>query len=48
MYKIYISSCAGLSFTGIEVSTEDEAKALCKLYNEQDNTPYATHIYVKQ
>lgn len=47
MYKIYISSAAGLSYTGISCQTEQEAKGLCDKYNKQDPTPYACHVYRK-
>lgn len=46
-YRIYINSAAGLSYTGVWANTEEEAKALCKKYNEQDNSPYCKHIYIK-
>lgn len=45
MFKIYISAANGLSFTGITCRTEQEAKELCKKYNEQDDNPYCQHIY---
>ena len=47
MYKIYISSFAGLSYTGVSCQTEQEAKELCDKYNKQDPTPYACHVYKK-
>lgn len=44
-YKIYISSAAGLSYTGVWTETEEEAKELCRQYNEQDgHNPYCQHI----
>lgn len=48
MYKIYISSFNGLSYTGISVATEEKAKELCDKFNKQDDNPFATHIYVKE
>ena len=48
IYNIYISSAAGLSYTGVWATTEKEAKELCKKYNDQDkNNPYCQHIYKK-
>lgn len=47
MYRIYISSAAGLSYTGVWTNTEEEAKELCKKYNEQDDNPYCQHVYKK-
>lgn len=48
MYKIYISSAAGLNYTGVWTETEEEAKELCKKYNEQDgHNPYCQHVYKK-
>lgn len=47
MYKVYISSFNGLSYTGVWTTTEEEAKELCKKYNEQDNNPYCQHVYKK-
>ena len=44
-YRIYYSSAAGLDYTGVTCTSEEEAKALCKKYNSQDNTPYGRHIY---
>lgn len=45
MYRIYISSAAGLDYTGISCTTEEEAKELCKKYNKQDESPYCQHVY---
>lgn len=47
MYRICISSFNGLSFTGVTAETEEEARALCDKYNNQDNTPCCTHVYRK-
>ena len=47
MYRIYISSAAGLSYTGICCKTEQEAKELCDKYNKKNPTPYACHVYKK-
>ena len=44
-YKIYISSPAGLSYTGVWTNDEDEAKRLCNMYNSQDDNPYCSHVY---
>lgn len=47
MFRIYFSSAAGLDYTGISCSTEEEAKELCDKYNKQDgNNPYGKHIYM--
>lgn len=49
VYKIYISSAAGLDYTGISCETEEEAKKFCEKFNEQDgHNPYCQHIYTKQ
>lgn len=45
MYRIYISSAAGLDYTGITCKTEKKAKKLCDMYNKQDNNPYCQHVY---
>lgn len=47
MYRIYISSFDGYHFTGIEVSTENEANHLCNKYNEEENNPYCQYVYVR-
>ena len=44
-YKIYISSAAGLSYTGVWTNDEAEAKSLCDTYNSQDDNPYCQHVY---
>ena len=44
-YRIYISSAAGLSYTGIWTNDEAEAKSLCDKYNSQDDSPYCQHVY---
>lgn len=48
MYRIFISSPAGMSYTGVWTRTEEEAKQYCDMYNEQYQNPYATHVYVKE
>ena len=45
-YRIYISSAAGLSYTGVSANTEEEAAGLCDKYNSQDNSPYCKHVYL--
>ena len=45
IYRIYLSSAAGLDFTGIKCNSEDEAKELCEKYNKGDNNPYCKHVY---
>ena len=47
MYKIYISSFNGLSYTGLWYNTEKEAKAMCDKLNKQDNNPYCQRVYKK-
>lgn len=47
MFKIYLSSAAGLDYTGVDCTTEEKAKALCDKYNEQDKNSYAHHVYCK-
>ena len=46
-YKIYISSAAGLDYTGVWTHSEEEAKRLCKEYDGPEYNPYAQHIYVE-
>lgn len=49
VFRIYISSAAGLDYTGLTVFSEKEAKELCDKYNEQDKgNPYCKHVYKKQ
>lgn len=46
-YRIYMSSAAGLSFTGVTASSEDEARKLCAKYDEGSDCIYCKHIYRK-
>jgi len=49
-YKIYLSSAAGLDYSGVTVSTEKEAKDLVKKWNDEEleGNPYAQYVYRKQ
>lgn len=45
IYKIYLSSAAGLDYSGIWTYSEEKAKCICDKFNEQDNNPYCTYVY---
>ena len=47
MYKIYISSAAGLDYTGLWYNEEEEAKKECAKLNKQNDSPYCHYSYVK-
>lgn len=46
MWRIYISSAAGLDFTGLSYpdSQEEEAKKECEKLNEQNDSVYCNYV----
>lgn len=46
-YRIYMSSAAGLSYTGVTASSEEEAIDLCNKYDAGRDCTYCKHVYKK-